>query len=438
MPKSKVDALVIGSGVGGLCVAARLVAEGLTVSVIEKLAYLGGRFSTRNIHGCKVTTGAIMVPFGERSAFHETFHLMETPFDVREGKGGFRYRLSHGEFDVPPEGGGGLLGMLQFATGDASDAKRLLDQFKRALAWWEPSDTISFEEWLSQHTRHPEVHNLLQGFCAAFIGVSLNEVPAGEYFRFLKAMGRNNRYGIAVNGNLELMEPLANSIAERGSSVTTNAACKSIIVEEGRVRGARVEVAGVEETIEADFVISNGGPKRTIELAGESNFDKSYLSLLRQHPHETPVFHVSILSEEPLNPFPGIINFGNTRRLIFLECPTLTCPELAPEGMHITTTFSVPESSTPPIKRKQTIEEILIDLEENFPTFNRKEQKVMITTHHGEWPSMRRWPGYPMPTKTPIENLYNVGDGCMPPGTVGIEACALSARAAARQITSGR
>ena len=46
-----------------------------------------------------VTTGAIMVPFGEQSAFHETFHLMETPFDVREGKGGFRYRLSHGEFD---------------------------------------------------------------------------------------------------------------------------------------------------------------------------------------------------------------------------------------------------------------------------------------------------------------------------------------------------
>ena len=149
-------------------------------------------------------------------------------------------------------------------------AKRLLDHFKRALAWWEPSDAISFQEWLSQHTHHPEVHNLLQGFCAAFIGVSLNEVPAGEYFRFLKAMGRNNRYGIAVNGNLELMESLAGSIVNRGSSVTTNTACKGILVEEGRVRGARVEVAGVEETIEADFVISNAGPKRTIDLAGEN------------------------------------------------------------------------------------------------------------------------------------------------------------------------
>jgi len=438
MASRKVDALVIGSGVGGLCAAARLVAEGLKVEVIEKLTVLGGRFSTRDLQGCKVTTGAIMVPFGERSALHETFHLMEAPFNVREGQGGFRYRLRHGEYDVPPEGGGGLLGMLQFATGDAGEGERLLEHFKRALAWWEPSDAISFQEWLSQHTLHPEVHNLLQGFCAAFIGVSLNEVPAGEYFRFLKAMGRNNRYGIAVNGNLELMESLAGSIVNKGSTVTTNTACKGILVEEGRVRGARVEAAGVEETVEADFVISNAGPKRTIELAGKTNFDKSYLALLRDHPFETPVFHVCIFSEDPLDPYPGIINFGNTRRLIFLECPTLTCPELAPEGMHMTTTFSVPESSTPPIKREQTIEEILLDLEENFPSFNRKKQKRMITTHIGDWPSMRRWPGYPMPTKTPVENLYNVGDGCMPPGTVGIEACALSAKTVARQIASGR
>ena len=45
----------------------------------------------------------------------------------------------------------------------------------------------------------------------------------------------------------------------------------------------------------------------------------------------------------------------------------------------------------------------------------------MIATHHGEWPSMR-------------QNLYNVGDGCMPRGMVGVEACALSAREAATDI----
>ena len=107
MPDRKVDALVIGSGVGGLCVAARLAAEGLEVLVIEKLSFLGGRFSTRNIRGFRITTGAIMVPFGERSAFHETFRLMDTPFNVRESTGGFRYRLSHRDYN-PPAGSGAM------------------------------------------------------------------------------------------------------------------------------------------------------------------------------------------------------------------------------------------------------------------------------------------------------------------------------------------
>ena len=62
MKKSKVAVLIIGAGVGGLSVGARLVEKGLQVRVIEKLSYLGGRFSTKNIKGFKISAGAIMVP----------------------------------------------------------------------------------------------------------------------------------------------------------------------------------------------------------------------------------------------------------------------------------------------------------------------------------------------------------------------------------------
>ena len=434
MTKSKVDALVIGSGVGGLCVAARLVADGMKVRVIEKLPFVGGRFSSRNFKGFEVTTGAIMVPFGDRSSFHETFKLTEASFNVKEPVGGFRYRLAHGELDVPPQGGGGLIGMLQFATGDASEAKRLFYHFKQALSWWEPSDTISFKDWLSQYTQHPEVHNILQGFCAAFIGTSLHEVPAGEYFRFLKAMGRNNQYGISAKGNREVMESLASSIKERGSSVQIKTACKGILVEKGRARGALIQRANAEETVEADFVISNAGPEMTLKLAGENHFEKSYLELLRKHPYPTPVIHVAIRSRDPLGDFQGIYNFGNTKHLIFLETPSLTSPELAPEGMHLTTTFNVLEDSAGPFKRKETIEGIMQELKENFPSFGKDAKPLCISVHRGEWPAMRRWPGYPMPVRTPVENLYNVGDGCMPLGTVGIEAAAMSAKTVAREI----
>jgi phytoene desaturase len=436
MKQSRVDILVIGSGVGGLCAAARLAAAGRAVRVVEKLPFLGGRFSTRSLKGFQVTTGAIMVPFGERSAFHETFSLLGVPLRVREPRGGFRYRLRHGEYEPPAEGGGGLLGMLEFALSDTARARKIFEHFKQALGLWDPADTRSFAQWLTPLAPEKEVHNLFQGFCAAFIGTSLHEVPAGEFFRFLKAMGRNNRYGIAENGNIELMEALASALREKGSQVDTGTACREIIVERGRVRGARIVKDSVEERVEADHVISNIGPEMTVRLTGEEHFEPDYLSRLREHPFVTPVFHVCLRSREPLDPFPGIFNFGNTRRLVFLETPTLTCPELAPDGWHLTTTFSVPQDSHSPLKRKKTLQEIFLDLRENFPAFDREAKPIIMTAHHGQWPAMRRWPGHPVPTETPVENLHNVGDGCMPPGTVGIEACALSAKQVVREIGS--
>ncbi len=112
----------------------------------------------------------------------------------------------------------------------------------------------------------------------------------------------------------------------------------------------------------------------------------------------------------------------------------MTCPELAPEGQHLITTFNIPEASSEPLKLKEAVENAKRDLEENFPIIKKVGEPLFVATHHGDWPSMRRWPGYPTPVRTPIVNLYNVGDGCMPPGTVGIEASALSARKVADQI----
>ena len=439
MKKSKVDALIIGSGVGGMCAGARLTAKGMNVRVVERLSLIGGRFSTREIEGYKVTTGAIMVPFGKRSAFQETFDILNAPFSVRQATAGFRYRLAHGDFEATAKEGGGLLGTLQFASQDSALAERLFNLFKKALTD-EPPDTITFKDWLSQYTDNKGVHNLYQGFCAAFVGTSSHEVPAGEFFRFIKAMSMGNKYGIAVNGNIELMKSLENAIREKGSRLETLTCCKNIIIEKGRASGAIIERDGKEETVVADYIISNIGPGMTVKLSGENNFDKDYLERLNAHPHETPVYHTCVFSKEPLTDFPGIFNFGNTKRLIFMETPTLTCPELAPGGGHITTTFSVPENSHPPYNTRQIKKDILKEIKDNFPAFNDKKDRVRIMFHHGEWPSMRRWPGYPMPVKTPVENLYCVGDGCMPSGTVGIEACAITAKIASEDITgkSGR
>jgi phytoene dehydrogenase-like protein len=423
----KADVVIIGSGVGGLCTAARLAHHGMNVVVIERLPFIGGRFSTRVVKGFKIPTGAIIVPFGKRSVFQEVFDLFGLELKVRTPKGETVYRLPHGDYEVPPRSGG-LAGMLQFALQDRKEAEKLFCQFRRALSWWEPSDQMSFKDWLYQYTHNDNVQRMFQGFCAAFIGTNSYEVPAGEFFRFLKTLGRNVNYGIAQNGNMKLMENLADALIEKNCHIELETSCKDIVSENGMVKGIRLENAGKEEMIEADFVISNAGPLKTVALAGEQSFEKSYLSLIWERNFTVPVVYLAISSPESLYDHPGVLNFGNTRRLVFLETPTLTCPELAPEGKHLTITFGVPKFSTGPLKLRDTINMVLLDLQDNFPSFEREAEVIHTGTHHGDWPTMHRWLGYQLPTRTSIENLYLAGDGSMPPGLTGIEGCARSAK----------
>ncbi len=437
MAKSKVDAVVIGSGVGGLTCAARLVAKGMKVIVLERLPDLGGRFSTRIVKGFKIPTGAMIVPHGAKSVFQEAFDQVNAPLNVVRTKGETTYRLPHGDYELPPKGGG-LAGMMAFAMQDEAGAKKLASNFWHALNWMEPSYGISFKEWLDQYTHDENVHDMFQGFCAAFIGINAYEVPAGEFFRFLKSMGRNVAYGIAPEGNLAIMETLAEAFMEKGGRIEREADVKGILVENFGAKGVVVEIAGKEERIEADFVISNTGPSQTVRLAGEACFEKSYLAMLNEHNFTVPVVYLAIGSREPLHPHSGILNFGNTRRLVFLETPSLTCPGLAPDNMHLTITYSVPKYSTGPLQLPDTINMAMRDLQENFSSFDTEAKILHIGSHHGDWPTMHRWPGYPAPTKTSVERLYNTGDGCMPRGTVGIEACARSAREVAEDILKGR
>lgn len=433
MKRSKVDAVVIGSGVGGLCAAARLVHQGMKVAVLERLPILGGRLSSRLVKGFRIPTGAIIVPFEGRSTFRETFDLFGLPMNVRPIEGAYRYRLSHGDYDVPT-GGGGLFGMIDFALQNKEEARKLFRRFALALSWWQPSDEISFRQWLAQYTSNKSVHALFQGFCAAYIGVHAAETPAGEFFRFVKGISKSIRYGIASEGNAVLMNGLAGALAERGARIDTGAACRSILVEEGIVRGAVVEKNGKQETIEATYVISNCGPKQTVQLMGAEPIEKSYRALLEAHPHPVPVISICIASSEPPTDCACVWNFGNTRNLCFLATPSLTCPELAPAGKHLTVTYSVPPSSTPPLKFRESIQRARREIELNFPVFRKGAEIIHCATHHKNWPAMHRWPGFPMPIRTPVENLYNVGDGCMPPGTVGVEACAQSAAQVADEI----
>ena len=142
MSESNFDAIVIGAGVGGMCAAARLTGAGMRVALLEKSPYLGGRCGHRVREDCLVTTGALMVPMGPRSAIREAFDAVGVDMDMVDLTGRMRYRLAHGDYDTPP-GGGGLYGMIEFAMQDEGEAKAFFQHFQSAKTGFNEHFTVS-------------------------------------------------------------------------------------------------------------------------------------------------------------------------------------------------------------------------------------------------------------------------------------------------------
>ena len=148
----RLDSIVIGSGMGGMCAAARLTAAGQRVLFIEKSPHLGGRCSHRIRKDCRVTTGAIMIPMAKESAIREAFDALDVPMDMIELTGRMRYRLPHGDYDQQ-ESGGGLRGLIGFAfPGDEEGAERLYREFIEAIKHIPEGDN-TIRDWLDRYLK---------------------------------------------------------------------------------------------------------------------------------------------------------------------------------------------------------------------------------------------------------------------------------------------
>jgi len=421
---------------GGMCAAARLTAAGRKVIVLEKSPHLGGRCSHRERDGFTVTTGAIMIPMGENSAIRQAFDAVAAPMDMVETTGRMRYRLAHGDYDLPKTGGG-LLSMIEFALeGDTKSAGALFQHFRDALGESAPEEQETFLAWLERRTENQAVKGLFQGFCAALMGTNLHEIPAAEFFRFLRHSSHGSRFGLAARGNGSLMESLAESIEERGAEIRRRTACRTILVENGRTIGVEVYAGhGQTQVLYADHVLSNAGPRRTISLTGnDSLFDGPYRERLEAMPFEAPIIHYSFVCDEPLiDGFDGSLVFGNTRNLIYLEILSIISPGLAPPGKFLHTAYGAP-SDAAHSDLKEEANNTLQELEENFPGVIDKARFLVKARHSGRSPGMHRWAGFMMPVETPVQNLFNVGDGATSPGTIGTEGAASSAKAAVERI----
>lgn len=422
------DVVVIGAGAGGMHAAARLVAGGKKVLLVESQDRLGGRASSEEIEGFVVNRGAIAIERG--SGFEETFQLLGVPLDLREPKPATVFRIDGKIID--PSGGGGwnlILGGLTKAAAKIGSSFGDVRKGAEEL----PEERLTTEQWLKKFTRNATVHRLFRNFCAAIWAANADELPARAFLTYFAFKGAFKRFGFCPRGTIGVWNDLGAGIQAKGGEIWLNAPVTSIHSEGGRVTGVDVTREGVTQRVHARAVISNIGPTATIPLVGESVLGADYVAQTRRTLRPAANIVVNFATQKRLIDLPGLITFANTERLCNLGELTATCPELAPAGWYLYVAYLVPKPALGDFDEKAETELGLQDLRNEFPDF--KDAKILsIRVMRGEWPAQRSCAGYDMPQETPLPNLWHVGDAVKDYGGGGTQACADNGKVAADRV----
>lgn len=438
------NVIVVGAGVGGLCAAALLSNWGYKTLVVESADRLGGRCSTVEIDGYKLSTGAVALHRG--GVFEQIYREVGAKLDLIDMPHQF-YRIGSIEgknYKMPAKGA--IPALLDLANSLETNRAKLLGHmakevavgkvmnfFGRGVRGEENADDIAFRDWLAKYTENETAHRTFDSMVCNVTSYHTYEVTASEMFALFAGMGRFSALGISPYGNEENMKSLAKVVEKNGGDIWVGCPAKQIIVKNGVVKGIVVEKDGAEIEIASRVVISNVGPRNTVQLVGEDIFAKGYLDLMNKlNPVGMILVHVA--SDKPLcledGELGGALLIG-LRRLTSAFPLTNFSSNVAPPGKHLLYCVGSPPSYLETVNLDEEFEQTTLDLKDQFPEFSESGRILKFKVVFQDLPRPGR---VRVPVKTPVKNLFNVGDGVQELGSGGTSAAAESAKEVAQWV----
>lgn len=308
------DAVVIGSGLGGLCAAAYLCAAGRRTIVLEGHYVAGGNSQVfrRRVHGddyefdvgihyigecgpdglvTRILGGAGLA---ERVVFrpldpdgYSTLVFPDRTFRVPVGWDRYRQRLL-AAFPAEAEPLGRVVDTLREV---GRDGRRFQNREFPASALAEAAP--AFLRWgLRPVTGLFAEHGISEGAAAVLLGEQGDYAVRPSKTPTALAAGLTDHYMRGAfypeGGGQVMAARLVEMIRAHGGEVRTRAPVSRVRVEGGRVAGVDLEKGG---SVDAPIVISNADLKRTVrELVGESHFRPETVERVRAYRMSLPLF----------------------------------------------------------------------------------------------------------------------------------------------------
>jgi phytoene dehydrogenase-like protein len=481
-PDATYDAVVIGSGIGGLIAANLLAREGLKVLLAEQHYMVGGYCSTFRRRGYtfdaathfypllgnpETLPGRLLAELGITCGWIkmdpvDTFHFPDgTRFEVPAD---FDDYLAKVKAEFPEEAAAlddffavvreaYLLGLFHYFHGRPMPEK---------LA---PYRDLTLKEALDRWFRNPKLKLLLTADCPHW-----GSPPGRTSFVFDSMLRLSYFLGnyYPRNGSQAFADELAQRFEERGGHVLINTAARRIVVEKDVARGVELEIlrgplAGLRASVQAGVVISNADLLQTFEtLIGREHLPPGMIEELRRLRPTFPCWltHLGLtgVSRETLEEVQGYYwdswdmeRMGRGALRFKLFSPTVYEPAVAPAGRQILIMQKVLEMDYDAVHdwpaHKTEIEGfIFAHLERLLPGIGERITVKMSASAHTSWRftwnhhgAMLGWEMSPdqlgerrPPLETPIRGLYCVGHWTRPGG--GITPVIVSAQAVAERV----
>jgi phytoene dehydrogenase-like protein len=287
----------------------------------------------------------------------------------------------------------------------------------------------SFADWCTKHIDEDWTHRIADSFFGWALSLRSADVPVEEGFEIIENLYRHGGSGVPIGGCKGITDALAYIIRENGGKINTSSEVTKILSNAGKATGVIVD--DIEH--KADLVISDIGHPFTAMMISDdtiqSEIEKYSISAKKLKP--SAGVKICLTSNKPLIGHGGVLLTPYAKRVNGINEVTNIDPNLAPAGKHLTMAHQCVQWKN----MGHLEEEIDLGLKDLEDIFSEKEYEVLLVQSYSDgWPVNRSPSGTDLNNKTPIKDLYVVGDGAKGKGGIEVEGVALGVKNVLQEI----
>lgn len=317
--------VVVGGGLAGVSVAARLAKSGMDVTLLEKAPKLGGRAVTIPLKGFNFNFGAHAIYSRDSSYLRKlekelAIHIDWVDFDPKKA----RYDLGDEMTEMPAT----LEGLYKTKVLPEGVSKALfaIEVMKTVCFLERGEEGVTIGEWLKRKGKHTAVQDLmLQLASSNFFTQEPERIPSTTYFKYYQRMFTTSKAVSYISGGWgSLVSEFERVIQEAGSQIITKAKIERVLFEGGKVVGVETP----EGVIEGDEFVFACPPKELAKIFEGTPLAQSMAPYLLYKPNMVLVYDIALKNRIEI-PYTYIYDKNSK---VFLTDISHYDPTCTPEG----------------------------------------------------------------------------------------------------------